>query len=223
MHDKIVRGALSGAPKSSSPVATFMGGGPASGKSAMLEASGSRGRPAGVTIDADAIKAQLPEYQSMSKAGNAGAAAYTHEESSVIAKKIQAAAIKGGHDFTLDGTGDSNYGKLAGKVAAAKAAGYKVHGQYVTVDTGTAIQRAEVRAKETGRMVPHTVIRETHASVSGAFRKAVANNLFDTAELWDNNGTGSAAIKLIGSKRAGGQFTVGDQAAYARFLAKENE
>jgi predicted ABC-type ATPase len=189
----------------------------------MLKASGSRGRPAGVTIDADAIKAQLPEYQAMTRAGNAGAAAYAHEESSVIAKKIQAAAIKGGHDFTLDGTGDSSYAKLASKVTAAKAAGYKVHGQYVTVDTPAAVERATARAAKTGRMVPPSVIKEIHAGVSGAFRQAVANNLFDTSELWDNNGSSSNAIKLIGSQRAGGQFTVADQGAYARFLAKENE
>lgn len=190
-----------------------MGGGPASGKSAT-------GKMRGVVINPDDVKAQLPEYSTMKAAGDKAAAAYVHEESSAIAKQVMARAIAGKRDFTLDGTGDSNYAKLAGKVAEAKAAGYRVHGQYITVDTDTAVRRAALRAQKTGRVVPETVMRETHAAVSGTFRQAIANGLFDSARLWDNNG---AQARPIGVKPHGGIWSVQDTAAYARFLAKENE
>jgi predicted ABC-type ATPase len=223
LHDRIINQALAGVPNSAHPVATFMGGGTASGKSAMLKASGNRGREPGVVIDADEIKARLPEYQQMTKTGDKRAAGYVHEESSAIAKKIMARAIQNRQNFTLDGTGDSSYDKLAGKVHQAKDKGYRVHAQYVTVDTGKALERAAARGAKTGRVVPPTTIREIHAGVSGSFRQAMDKDLFDSAELWDNNGKSSADIRLIASKRPGGKFVVGDPAAYARFLAKEHE
>lgn len=222
LHEQIIEKALAGTKPSEYPVATFMGGGPASGKSEMLKQS-----PAtGVIIDSDEIKKQLPEYQQMVGAGDHTAAAYVHEESSAIAKQIQARAIAGKRDFTLDGTGDSSYQKMRGKVDAARAAGYETHGRYVTVDTDKAIERIKKRGQRTGRIVPETYARETHASVSNVFKHAVADGIFDSAELWDNNADkadehGTAGIKLIASKPHGGQFAVHDQQAYQRFLDKE--
>jgi predicted ABC-type ATPase len=222
LHDRIIAKTLAGTSRSAHPTATFMGGGPASGKSEMLKM-----RPAkGVIIDPDAIKAQLPEYQSMLDAGDKSAAAYVHEESSAIAKKIVAEAVAGKRDFTLDGTGDGDYAKLAGKVEAARKSGYLTHGQYVTVHTDTAAERAAKRGARTGRVVPETFLRETHAGVSGAFRQAVEHDLFDSAELWDNNSRkelGAIGIKLIGSKTGGGTFSVTDPVAWNQFLAKEHE
>lgn len=217
LHEKIIRDALAGAEPSGHPVATFMGGGPASGKSAMLAV-----RPAqGVVIDPDEIKAQLPEYAALVKARDPTAAAYVHEESSDIAKEIQRHAIGRSVHFTLDGTGDSSYAKMARKVGAAKAAGYQVAARYVTVDTGKALERIIKRAERTGRLVPAAFARETHASVSEVFARAIADGLFDSAELWDNNAErGEGGIRLIGSKEPGGSWTVTDQAAWQRFLAK---
>lgn len=216
LHEQIISRALAGSVASAHPTAVFMGGGPASGKSAM-------GQMKGVVIDPDAIKAQLPEYKAMTAAGNKGAAAYVHEESSKIAKDITARAVAGKRDFTLDGTGDSSFPKLAGKVDAAKKAGYRVHGQYITVDTNTAARRAVLRGQKTGRVVPESHLREIHASVSGTFRQAIAAGTFDSADLFDNNGAQGTGIKLIGTKPHGGIWSVKDTAAYARFLAKENE
>jgi predicted ABC-type ATPase len=220
LHEQIISGALRGTERSEHPTATFMGGGPASGKSAMLKL-----RPAtGVVIDPDEIKAQLPEYQKMVAEGNKAAASYVHEESSQIAKKLMARAIEGRRNYTLDGTGDSDFAKLSGKVEQARDAGYRTHGQYVTVDTHTAVDRAAKRAEHTGRMVPETFIRETHASVSSAFRKAMEHHTFDTAELWDNNRErADGGIRLIGSKAEGRAFKPSDMAAWKRFLAKEHE
>jgi len=212
LHEKIVRDTLAGHAKSARPVARFMGGGPASGKSTVM-----KGVDPGVLIDSDGIKAKLPEYRQMTKAGNPAAAAYAHEESSALAKQIMARAAKSGMDFTLDGTGDSGYDKMAKKVAEARSSGHKVHGAYVTVDTDEAVRRANKRAARTGRVVPEPVIREIHSSVTKTFSDAVARDLFDSAELWDNNGPEPV---LVGSKPEGGSWTVHNRPAWERFLAK---
>lgn len=212
LHQRIVAEALAHHQPKEHPTALFLGGGTASGKSTL-----GGGDPGSVAIDADAVKAKIPEYKQMLAAHNPKAAAYAHEESSAVAKEIQAGAIKNHFDFTLDGTGDGAYAKMEGKIKAAQAAGYKVSGKYVTVDTETAIERSMKRAEQTGRMVPEPVIREIHAAVSDVFGKVIANDLLDSAELWDTNGPKPV---LVGSKPDGGKWTVHDQKAWNKFLAK---
>lgn len=216
LHAQAVEKALAGHTPTGRKTLTMMGGGPASGKSTI----GKPGADGSVVIDPDEFKKDIPEYNERIAAGDPSAAAYAHEESSALAKRATATAQARGLDITLDGTGDSSYSKLKGKVDAAHAAGYKVHGKYVTVDTDEAVKRAKARAAKTGRSVPEKTIRETHASVSGAFRKAAENNLFDSSELWDNNGSSPS---LVAHKDEGGQFTVDDPAAWQKFLDKENE
>lgn len=213
LHRQIIDDTLAGfSPTGGRPTATFLGGGPASGKSTL------GGGPAGaVPIDPDEIKGRLPEYQAGVKSGDPGAAAFAHEESSKIAKGVQAAAIGHGLDFTLDGTGDNSYEKMRGKIAAAKQAGYSVSGKYVTVDTDEAVRRAMARAEKTGRMVPETTIREIHAAVSATFAKLMEAGDLDAAELWDTNG---AKPVLVGHKPLGGTWTVKDEGAWQRFLDK---
>lgn len=213
LHQQIVDEALAGhKPSGGRPVATFLGGGSASGKSAL------RGGGAGsVRIDSDEVKGHLPEYQQGVKDGDQGAAAYAHEESSKIAKDIQAQAIGRGLDFTLDGTGDNSYEKMRAKVAAARKAGYQVNAQYVTADVEEAIRRARARAEKTGRMVPESTIRSIHAAVSATFAKLIEGGDFDGAELWDTNGP---KPKLVGRKEPGGAWQVEDERAWQRFLAK---
>lgn len=212
LRDKIVNDAIGNAQPSEHPVATFLGGGPASGKGTAIGP-----QEGSVHIDADEIKQQLPEYQQMLDAGDRNAAAYVHEESSMLSKRIAAEAAQRKLDYTLDGTGDSSYDKMAGKVMTAKANGHTAIAKYVTVDPDTAVERAMKRAQRTGRMVPESVIRETHADVSRVFKQAIDNDLFDSAELWDNNGT---EPKLVGSKPLGGKWTVHDPEAWRAFLAK---
>lgn len=210
LHQQIIDGILAGRQPQAHPVATFFGGGPGSGKSRLAGPDGA------ATIDSDAIKAQLPEYRDMLAAGDPRAAQHVHEESSHIAAQAVRQAQARRLHYILDGTGDSDYAKLSAKVRQARERGYAVHGKYVTVDTGTAISRAAKRAEHTGRMVPASVIRETHASVSRTFAQAAAAHLFDRLELHDNNG---AEARLIASGE-GSRFAATDQAAYQRFLSK---
>jgi predicted ABC-type ATPase len=216
LHKRIIDGILAGHQPQAHPVATFFGGGPAAGKSTALKAT-----PEDTAhIDPDEIKAQLPEYQQMLDAKDPRAASHVHEESSYISKQALKAAQARRLNVTLDGTGDSDVAKLAGKVNDAKKHGYTTEGKYVTLATDEAVRRAEARGKATGRHVPETFIRETHAAVSDTYDKAAKMGLFDKTELWDNNGTEPA---LVASKQPGGKFTVHDQAAWQQFLDKANE
>jgi len=216
LHQRIISGILAGHKPQEHPVATFFGGGPASGKSTALKAT----HEDTAHIDPDDIKAQLPEYQQMTDAKDPRAAAYVHEESSLIARKATRQAQKRRLNFTLDGTGDSDVAKMAGKVDDARKHGYMTEGKYVTVGTGEAVKRAKARAAATGRHVPETFIRETHAAVSDTYAKAAKMGLFDKTELWDNNGPDPA---LVAHKEPGGAFTVADEAAWRAFLAKTEE
>jgi predicted ABC-type ATPase len=217
LHDTIINGILAGHKPQRSPAATFYGGGPASGKTDLKPAAGDS-----AVIDPDAVKAQLPEYQAMTKAKDPAAAAYVHEESSHVAKEAMKEARRRKINYVLDGTGDSSYAKMAGKVNAARDAGYTVHGRYVTVDTDEAVKRARARAQKTGRMVPEPVIRETHASVSSVFDQAAKSGLFDSVQLFDNSTPMGSPAKLIATGQ-GSKLTQLDPAAYRRFLAKANE
>ena len=109
---------------------------------------------------------------------------------------------------------------MAGKVNDARKHGYMTEGKYVTVGTDEAVKRAQARAAATGRHVPETFIRETHAAVSDTYAKAAKMGLFDKTELWDTSGPKPA---LVAHKEPGGTFTVADPAAWQQFLDKAQE
>ena len=218
LHDKIVSDAVDGVPTSANPTYYVMGGGPAAGKSSML-ATGQVNVPQGkqaTQVNADDVKTQLPEYKSMSSAGDLNAAAFSHEESSYLSKRIQSAGMERGTDVVLDGTGDSTAKSIGGKVDSARAQGYKVVGNYATVPTDVAIARANDRGRKTGRYVPETVIRQTHAGVSSVFPQVAGK--FDEINLFDT--TGRPRLIAKGGK---GKLNIIDQAGYDSFLAKASE
>lgn len=217
LHDEIVRDATAGIPSQAEPRYVMMGGGPAAGKSSILGKDGVDvpGEGEGVQIDSDGIKGKLPEYQRMTAAGNADAACFSHEESSFLAKRIQAQAFANRQHVVLDGTADSSDQSVRSKIGAARASGYKVEANYVTVDTNVAVQRATARAATTGRVVPETVIRQTHAGVSRTFPNVAGD--FDSVTLFDNNGS---TPRLIARGTRGSSLEVLDSGAYASFLAK---
>lgn len=180
-----------------------------------------RGQPT-VTIDADAIKTMLPEFPALREAGDANAAGWVHEESSDLSKDVMRAGFGGGHSVVLDGTGDSSIESLSKKLLAAKAKGLRVVGEYATVSVDEAIRRARQRAethKDRG-MVPESVIRHTHASVSLVLPQAIGRGLFDEARVWDTetNGPGKPP-KMIAEFREG-KLTIHDDEAWKRFQAK---
>ena len=218
LHDKIVSDIVDGVPSQDNPTFYMLGGGPAAGKSTMLKA-GTVSVPTGkqaAQINADDIKAQIPDYDSMTKSGDKRAAAFSHEESSYIAKRAQAAAFERSQDVVLDGTGDSSVRSLSGKIEKARRAGYRVEGMYATVPTQVAVDRANARGERTGRFVPESVIRSTHASVSQVFPEG--SKLFDRVSLYDTTN----GARLIASASRG-KLKIVDNDGYTAFLAKGDE
>jgi predicted ABC-type ATPase len=225
LHQQIINQVTEGVPQSSDPTFYMLGGGPASGKSTFLK-SGATDTPDkanAVHVNADDIKAMLPENPRMVNGGDAdffNAASFSHEESSMLAKRVQDRAIENKQNIVLDGTGDSAINKLASKVESARQNGYKVNGVYVSVPTEVAWSRSVQRALGASkRYVPKAVVEETHRAVSGTLRQAVEGGLFDKISLWDNTGS---APKLVGSG-SGNDFMISDSYAWQAFLAKENE
>lgn len=218
LHEYMVQEAVLGVPTVTDPTFYMLGGGTASGKTTMLK-SGQITVPEGkeaVQINADDVKEHLPEYRKMVAEKNTDAAAYAHEESSYVTKRMQSAAFETSKNVVLDGTGDSSEESLGKKIISAKRAGYVVNGYYATVPTQVALQRAIDRGNKTGRAVPVVIIANNHREVSRIFPFAAKS--FDTIKLFDT----LDGAKLIASG-AGGKLDVLDNAAYESFLAKGNE
>lgn len=225
LHTKIMEEATNGIPTQAEPTFHLLGGGPASGKTSVVK-SGIIGefpsRKEAVYLNADDVKGKLPEFDRMRFSPTDGdffnAAAFSHEESSIVTKRIQTRAIFQGQDVVLDGTGDSSVEKLAGKVKEATNAGYKLNALYVTVPTDVAWDRAAKRAfGEEKRYVPEFVVRGTHADVSRTFVDAIAKGLFNKVTLVDNTTRGNMVVIGQGS---GSNFTIQDQGLYDAFVEK---
>lgn len=219
LHDDIINSHLEGKVPSDNPTYHVLGGGPAAGKSTFVDSdAGARLRDeSSLLVNADDMKAELPEYSQMLRDGDPTAAHFTHEESSYLAKRLQAAGFENRLNVTLDGTGDSSSDKLRGKIATARNAGYRVEGHYVTVPTDVAVDRANARGERTGRVVPESVVRGTHSAVSRTAADTYSD--FDAFDLYDTSGT---ELNHVLSYRDG-STTVNDQAAWDSFLAKGSE
>ena len=215
LHDKIVADAVNGVTPTLNPTYYMLGGGPAAGKTTMLNSGKADvpGNSEAVHINADDVKTMLPEYEPMIAAGNKKAAGFVHEESSYLAKRIQSAAVETSRNIVLDGTGDSGAESLAKKVGSAKKQGYRTVGLYATVPTQVAVDRMITRGMKTGRFVPEIVVRTTHANVSKVFPAAV--NMFDEIKLFDT----TDGVKMLASG-GNGILNILDQSGYDAFLAK---
>ena len=213
LHDRIVKESVDGVPSSADPTYVVMGGGPAAGKSTILE-SGQVSLPKNtVEVNADTCKTKLPEWDT----AGANRASVTHAESSYLAKRTQAAAFERKQNIVLDGTGDTSAASMTGKIDTARAAGYKVEAHYVTLPTDMAVANALARGQKTGRFVPEEVIRTTHAGVSTTFPQVAGK--FDSVTLYDTTVFGATKVIATGGK---GALDIIDKVAYDAFLAKGN-
>jgi predicted kinase len=137
----------------SKPFATFMMGGPASGKTRARNTyfAGSH------ILDCDEIKKTLPGYDPK----NPGA---VHAQSLSILNRQYYAALSKGKPFVYDGTG-TNTEKYAKLFSEARSAGYHVEVVYVPCDLAVAL----VRNAQRERTVPEAVVREKYESIEFAF------------------------------------------------------
>jgi 8-oxo-dGTP pyrophosphatase MutT (NUDIX family)/predicted ABC-type ATPase len=210
LHAKIISEMLDGHAPQDHPEYHLMGGGPASGKSTMMDAIATADA---AVVNADEVKTRLPEYATHGPEG----ASFTHEESSYVAKMALAEGFRRKINLTLDGTGDSSAASLQKKIDQAHAAGYTVHGHYVTIPTEEAVRRAELRGQRSGRYVPRTVIEGTHRNVSAVLPGMLGK--FDTVDVYDNT---DKLVKIL-QKDYGKDPRILRRDLWEAFLAKGRE
>ena len=202
----------------------FVAGGTASGKSSALalEENADVMPENAVNIDPDEIKAMLPEYVQMVLARDKYAAVGVHLESGDIAKRLLDEAQIRGLNITRDGTGDSPEPKFAKEISKMAAAGYAPHLFYVNAPTEVAVERAAERARETGRHVPESQIREIHKNVSARFvediRPLIEDGTISKLSMYQTEGD-----PVLFAEGVGGSFRVTSQALYDTFVLKAQE
>lgn len=112
-----------------------------------------------LNINADDIKTMFPEY-------NGTNAAFLHEESDALARRIFDMAVEARQNLVLDVTMKSlgNPGKgqndgLAGRLEAFAAQGYEIQIQFTEVSLDTAVREVIDRYFREGRFVPPDYVR----------------------------------------------------------------
>lgn len=212
LYEAIKAAMMNGTREQSAPRAIMMMGGPASGNSTMVRASGDS-LDDFVVADADAAKAFLPEYRAAVQANFRGAAAMVHEESSYLVKEVRAESIATNRNLVIDGTG-SKIDSYESSLKKLRARGYTVKLYLADCDVGLAKQRARDRATRTGRFVPDHVIEGSYAEIPANFvhfrHKVDAFSVYDTSrqppvEVWS---------KMDGIE------TIHDAQWYAEFTAR---
>jgi predicted ABC-type ATPase len=217
LHDKIVEHFVSQGKLQTGHV-YILGGPPANGKTS-LEESGFLPYPTDqiVGVNPDKIKEMLPEYKFLMDRKKRYSAAFVHEESSLISKKIINRSLAERKDFIIDGIGDGGLDVLAGKLSRYKAAGNRVVGNYVSLDTDLSVKLAEARGKKSGRYVPRSYLLEMNREISNLVPKLMEGDLFDELTLWDTNINGQP--RKVASKK-GRSADVHDATLYKNFLDK---
>lgn len=223
LHKNLVDNLTRAASPVKVPTVTLMGGGPASGKSTLID-MGMVSKTNSVMAAPDEIKSSIPEYQMMLEQGDVERAApYVHEESSVLGKEVTYQALQQNKNVIVDGTGDSGIDRLQHRIDKMRASGAKrIVGEYVTVPTNVAVARNEDRFLKTRRAVPEAAIRYTHKNVSLILPEAMKRNMFDEVRLWDTDvAKGAPPIKVMEQKA--GKVTILNAKLWNKFLKKGSE
>lgn len=206
-----------------SDVVHMLGGAPANGKSTLVDSGLLKFPEGSLVIDADKVKAMIPEYKEMVRSGSdamKGAAAnFVHEESSMLGRAIQEKAFKKDISVVIDGVNDGSFEKVRGNVERIKrlTGGKRIRVDYVTLDTDLSLKLAEARAKKTGRLVPHDVIVKGNTGIAKVVPQLIENKTFDELYLWDTNINGKPRLIL---RQIDGELEILDQKLYDAFLKK---
>lgn len=146
------------------PIAIMTGGLPGSGKSTFINKYANWLNSPGIfKIDADEIRAKLPEYQGW----NAYA---THEETSDLTNRLLSLAGSSScrYDVLFDGTmvNGRKYTELIDRLIAMN---YDVYLIYIKIPLELSIERALGRYKRNGRYVPLEIIFQTASKGTTVF------------------------------------------------------
>ncbi|WP_421948028.1 zeta toxin family protein [Phaeodactylibacter xiamenensis] len=157
LHDKIIKEEVEGNTciRREAPIAILTGGLPGSGKSTYIRNNKDwMDNPAIFKVDADDIRAKLPEYEGWN-------ASQTHNETQDIVKTLLGKVGKFGcsYDVIYDGTMNKSK-KYKPLIEVLKKEGYRVFIMFLKVDKATSLERAMGRYQKSGRYVPRFVIEE---------------------------------------------------------------
>jgi len=158
---------------------TIVLGPPAAGKSTIANELAIANRSA--ILDSDEIKKTLPEYE-----GGVGASA-VHEESSNLAKELQALMIERGTNIVLPKVGHSA-SSIRDVISLYKNKGYKVRLVNMDVTPENAFQRMIRRFVSTGRIIPPEYLDKVGSNPSATYKTLKQEGVADGYAEIDNNG-----------------------------------
>ncbi|MCR6637467.1 MAG: zeta toxin family protein [Sporocytophaga sp.] len=167
LHRKIIEGLMKGKEcvdtSQTQPICLLTGGLPGSGKSTFLKKySAWLTNDKVFKIDADEIRAKLPEYKGWN-------ATITHlETKDIVNGLLESLGEPCTFDLVYDGTMNKarNYIPLIDKI---KKLGYKVFVVYMKISYDVSVQRVLERYEQTGRYVPMEVINDAYDKGFEAF------------------------------------------------------
>lgn len=217
LHAAIIKDLLEQYGPGNGPRADFTAGGPASGKSGLID---HLGLADGVLrIDVDLIRERLPEYTQWQHERPDEAANLTQREASIIAQAAFAAALQDGQAVVFDGVGGNDAGKFTERISGTLTHTNEVRIYYATVDIDTALQREEARFQQTRRRVPRDYLIAKHGEVSRGLAD-VAMLAVQRIEIYD---TTEPEPRLLASGPGGAgaeSLEVVDPEGYAAFVRK---
>lgn len=192
LHSRIVKKILHSVCRTTigeKPIAVFLGGGSASGKSSIRDEiimpwlNERKYYP--VIIDCDQIKELLPPYKDIKDTHPAKAANAVHKESKEVAREVMDKCILERYSLLYDSTMASPPEEFMVLINRLKEKGYYLIIVGVLTDIKKALSRAKTRAEETGRVVPHDAIVYTHKRFPITFWEIEKE--FDEMLIYDNN------------------------------------
>jgi len=193
VDDKLVGAAT----PSEKPVATFVTGLPAAGKSSIANPL-ARDINAAI-VDPDEAKKLLPTY------GYGEGAAAVHQQSKVLAQGMQDQLVADRYNILIPTVGESTE-KLAAKAQALKDQGYAVNLVNMLVSPKEAKGRALMRSAKTGRHIPMRVLDDYGTKPLDNYGILKEMGVFDNYALIDNSGGKDVAKQVL--EDTGGLFSL---------------
>lgn len=158
------------------PVSTLMGGASGAGKGTFLKSDeGKDITRNAVKIDADEIKGMMAEYRNVQLDDKdwKGAAAFVHDESSMVADRALKLSIAGNFNTVYDGTGNGGEKKYIERLEVMHMNGGDINMVYIGISLPDALASVKARAEETRRFIPKAVVSEIHGGSAARFQTAV--------------------------------------------------
>lgn len=165
-------------------ISIFMGGGSGSGKSTVRASIMEQFDNPPLVIDADTMKALIPEYKDLKRDFPLETDSWVHKESSEMAAAMFTAAVEKEMALLFDGTLKS-WKKYLRYFKRLRKSGYEITLVIVDIPVEEAIRRAKARYEQgilengVGRRVDEEIIRESHKKIPDSFL-----NLKNAVDEW---------------------------------------